>query len=137
MEEDVTANELLAKLDEISKMGIYSINANERLKELHKLKSEIEVLKKSKKIKRLLKVFKALSNSNRILMLLLISRGVHCSCELETLMNLSQSTVSHHLSILLDAELIEIDKKGKWSFFHTKTGLSQDFLEDLIEKITS
>jgi len=125
------------KLDEIYKIGIYKTSVTERLEELEQFKADLKGLRSSRKIKRLLKVFKALSNSNRIIMLLLISRGVHCSCELEILMNLSQSTVSHHLSILLDAELIEFERKGKWSFFRTKRGFTQEFLEDLIRNITS
>ena len=130
------SKELEAKLKEIYKMGVYPLSAAERLKELEPLKNYLEELKASKKVKRLLKVFKALSNTNRIIMLLLISHGIRCSCELEYLMDLSQSTVSHHLSVLLDAELIEVERKGKWSFFHTKKAYHKSFLEDLIKKIT-
>lgn len=64
---------------------------------------------------RLLVKFKALGNSHRIKIVQLLKEGILCSCELEYVLKLSQSTISHHLKILEEANIITIAKKGKWN----------------------
>lgn len=40
-----------------------------------------------------------------------------CGCEINQQLNLSQSTVSHHIKILLDADLINDNKKGRSHYY--------------------
>ena len=61
--------------------------------------------------------FKALADPVRLRLLSLIAaapEGTACSCDLEEPVGKSQSTVSHHLSILADAGLITKEKVGRW-----------------------
>jgi len=61
--------------------------------------------------------FKALADPVRIRLLSLIAaapEGTACSCDLEEPVGKSQSTVSHHLSLLADAGLITKEKVGRW-----------------------
>lgn len=61
--------------------------------------------------------FKALADPVRLKLLSLIAAapaGTACSCDLEEPVGKSQSTVSHHLSILADAGLITKEKVGRW-----------------------
>lgn len=61
--------------------------------------------------------FKALADSVRLRLLSLIADapgGTACSCDLEAPVGKSQSTVSHHLSVLADAGLITKEKVGRW-----------------------
>ena len=61
--------------------------------------------------------FKALADPVRLKLLSLIasaSTGTACSCDLEEPVGKTQSTVSHHLSILADAGLITKEKVGRW-----------------------
>jgi ArsR family transcriptional regulator len=59
--------------------------------------------------------FKALADPVRLKLLSLIaSAGTACSCDLEEPVGKTQSTVSHHLSILADAGLITKEKVGRW-----------------------
>jgi ArsR family transcriptional regulator len=61
--------------------------------------------------------FKALADPVRLRLLSLIADapdGTACSCDLEGPVGKSQSTVSHHLSILADAGLITKEKAGRW-----------------------
>ena len=61
--------------------------------------------------------FKALSDPVRLRLLSLIADapdGTACSCDLEAPVGKTQSTVSHHLSILADAGLITKEKLGRW-----------------------
>ena len=61
--------------------------------------------------------FKALADPVRLKLLSLIAaapEGTACSCDLEEPVGKTQSTVSHHLSLLADAGLITKEKVGRW-----------------------
>lgn len=61
--------------------------------------------------------FKALADPVRLRLLSLIADapgGTACSCDLEGPVGKTQSTVSHHLSLLADAGLITKAKVGRW-----------------------
>ena len=60
------------------------------------------------------KIFKALSDSNRIRIVKMLQRKSLCVCEIKDVLNLATSTVSKHLSILREAGLISDWKDGKW-----------------------
>lgn len=65
----------------------------------------------------LAKAFKALADPVRLRLLSLIANapeGSACSCDLEEPVGKTQSTVSHHLSLLADAGLITKEKVGRW-----------------------
>lgn len=40
-----------------------------------------------------------------------------CGCDFENLLGLSQPTVSHHLKILVTAQLLSVEKRGRWSYY--------------------
>lgn len=63
---------------------------------------------------KLVKIFKALSDSNRIRILKMLENRNLCVCEISQILKLANSTVSKHLSILRDAGLIIDEKDGKW-----------------------
>ena len=62
----------------------------------------------------LVKVFKALSDSNRLRILKILEVRSLCVCEITDILQLATSTVSKHLSILRDADFIVDKKDGKW-----------------------
>lgn len=43
--------------------------------------------------------------------------GAACGCDLETPLNLSQPTVSHHLKILREAGIVEGSRQGRWVYY--------------------
>jgi ArsR family transcriptional regulator len=65
-------------------------------------------------MKNLVKIFKALSDTNRIRIIKMLEVRPLCVCEIAAVLKLANSTVSKHLSILYDAEFILIEKDGKW-----------------------
>ena len=65
-------------------------------------------------MKDLTKMFKALGDSNRLRILKMLEIRELCVCEITAVLKLANSTVSKHLSILRDAELILDEKDGKW-----------------------
>lgn len=59
-------------------------------------------------------VFKALGDENRIRILKMLRGGETCTCKLLEKLEISQPTLSHHMKILCDAELVRGRKEGKW-----------------------
>ena len=63
--------------------------------------------------------FAALADPIRLRLLSFIasSAGEVCACDLVEPSGRSQPTVSHHMKILVDAGLIERDKRGLWVWY--------------------
>ncbi len=64
--------------------------------------------------------FKVLADPVRLRLLSLVATapgGEVCACDLPEHVGRSQPTVSHHLSILTDAGLLEREQRGKWAWF--------------------
>lgn len=62
-------------------------------------------------------VTKALSDPSRVRMLCALRGGELCVCQLIELLQLAPSTVSKHLSILNQADLVESRKRGRWVYY--------------------
>ncbi len=60
------------------------------------------------------RLFKALSDTNRLRILKMLQTKPLCVCEMTEVLGLATSTVSKHLSILRDAGFILEEKDGKW-----------------------
>lgn len=64
---------------------------------------------------------KALGDETRLNLLLKIAGAScvdgACICDLTPDTNLAQSTVSHHMKLLVDAGLLNRSQKGKWAYF--------------------
>jgi ArsR family transcriptional regulator, arsenate/arsenite/antimonite-responsive transcriptional repressor len=66
-------------------------------------------------LNKITKVLKALADENRIRILCLLSEKEDlCVCEIREIIGLSQPTISSHLKILENNELITFRKDGKW-----------------------
>ena len=64
------------------------------------------------------KKFKALADQKRLeIMYELCQRGKTCVCDLTEVFEMTQSKLSYHLKILLDAGLIVKETKGTWSYY--------------------
>ncbi|MGH9215497.1 MAG: metalloregulator ArsR/SmtB family transcription factor [Acidimicrobiales bacterium] len=69
-------------------------------------------------------VLKALADPVRLRLVSLIAgapTGEICACDLPTLLDRSQPTVSHHLSQLVRAGLLDREQRGKWAWFRLRT----------------
>lgn len=64
-----------------------------------------------------LRVNRALADMSRLRAVLALRDGELCVCQLIALLKLAPSTVSKHLSILHQAELIESRKIGRWVYY--------------------
>jgi ArsR family transcriptional regulator len=71
------------------------------------------------------RVFKALADRNRVKILnVLVQAGEHdvCVCELMPALGVGQSTVSYHLKLLVDAGLLERERRGTFGFYRLSPG---------------
>ena len=59
-------------------------------------------------------ICKALSDTNRLEIVQMLSDGEKCGCKILDKFNITQPTLSHHMKILVDCELVNDRKEGKW-----------------------
>jgi DNA-binding transcriptional ArsR family regulator len=61
---------------------------------------------------------KALADEHRLLALALLKqRKELCACEIQAATGLTHATVSHHMSVLVDADLVRSRRQGKWTYY--------------------
>ena len=60
------------------------------------------------------RVFKAFCDENRLQILEMLRSGEKCACMLLDELQISQSTLSHHMKILCDSGIDQGRKEGKW-----------------------
>ncbi|HLP78922.1 MAG TPA: metalloregulator ArsR/SmtB family transcription factor [Candidatus Paceibacterota bacterium] len=65
----------------------------------------------------LMAITKALSDPNRVRVLLALRKGELCVCQITELFGLAPSTISKHLSILSHAGLILSRKTERWVYY--------------------
>ena len=68
-----------------------------------------------------LAVTKALSDANRVRVLMCLQGGELCVYQIMTLLGLAPSTVSKHMAILHQAGLVDSRKQGRWVYYRLPT----------------
>jgi ArsR family transcriptional regulator len=78
---------------------------------------------------RMAEVAKALGDPIRLQLVDVLRRhaGEVCVCELVPLFDVSQPTLSHHLSKLREAGIVDSERRGLWAYYYVRP----DALEEL------
>lgn len=78
-------------------------------------------------VSRVAKLFRALSDPQRLRLLTLISRASPeiCVCDLNDGVSVVQPTVSHHLRVLKDAGLVTSERRATWMYYRLADGAKQ------------
>lgn len=63
------------------------------------------------------KVFKAFCDENRLMILEQLKSGEKCACKLLEDLDIVQSTLSHHMKILVESGVVVARKEGKWTHY--------------------
>lgn len=84
-------------------------------------------------MRKLLKVTKALSDENRIRILMFLREGELCLCQIIEILGLASSTVSKHMSILHEAGLVRVRKQGRWRYFRLPGKKAPGFIQRCID----
>jgi ArsR family transcriptional regulator len=90
-------------------------NSNSDFDNLLKLGKELE---ENKNLGAIARFTSAIASKERLIIINALKEQDRCVCELETILNKSQSTISHHLRKLVAAGLIQGYKKQKFTYYH-------------------
>lgn len=82
------------------------------------------------------KMIKALADENRLAVLERLQSGEKCACVLLEELNITQSTLSHHMKLLCDSGLVEYRKEGKWMHYSISKEGSKA-MQEMLMKYTS
>jgi DNA-binding transcriptional ArsR family regulator len=72
------------------------------------------------------KTLKAAADGTRLRILKMLEPGSLCVCQIVEALELSQSTVSKHLSILEAAGLVESERRGRWTHYRLCKASSEE-----------
>ena len=100
-------------------------NSNGFFNKLLKMGKELE---ENKTFEAIEKFTLALASKERLIIINALKEQDRCVCELETILDKSQSTISHHLRKLVVAGLIQGYKKQKFTYYHL-------FKEELVKNL--
>ena len=62
-------------------------------------------------------ICRALSDANRLQIVQLLTEGEQCTCHLLEHFQVTQPTLTHHMRVLSECDLLQSRKKGKWTFY--------------------
>lgn len=71
-------------------------------------------------LKVLAETLKVLAEPKRLLILNLLMEGVQCNCELGGALQMAPNLISHHLSVLRDAGLVDVERDAvdsRWVYY--------------------
>jgi len=87
----------------------------------------------SQEMKSTLKITKALSDIQRLRILMMLRAGELCVCQIIAVLGLAPSTVSKHLSLLSAADLVSSRKEGRWAYFRLPQGEALKTVKPLLK----
>jgi DNA-binding transcriptional ArsR family regulator len=64
-----------------------------------------------------LSIAKAMSDPNRLRVICVLRGRELCACDIIEMLGLAQATVSRHMSLLVQAELVVGRKQGRWMYY--------------------
>lgn len=83
-------------------------------------------------------LFKTLGDENRLRIINLLRKEELCVCEIEAILDTTQSNVSRHLTRLRNEKIVIFEKKSQWIYYEINPKFIEDnklLYEYLIEKI--
>ena len=63
------------------------------------------------------KIIKALSDPNRLKIMDILSCGEMCACDILEHFDFTQPTLSHHMKVLMENNLVNVRKDGQWNYY--------------------
>ena len=87
-------------------------------------------MKEDDTIQKTCSLFKLLGDTNRVKIILALQYNELCVCELSLLLDMSQSSVSHQLRHLRNADIVKFRKENKQIFY----SLANEDIIEILEK---
>ncbi|MEG1254351.1 metalloregulator ArsR/SmtB family transcription factor [Clostridium sp.] len=82
------------------------------------------------------KIIKALSDPSRLKIIDILSCGEQCACDILEHFDFTQPTLSHHMKVLSDCELVEVRKEGLWNYYYLNNKNCNNLVLFLMNLIT-
>lgn len=81
------------------------------------------------------KIFKALADENRLAIIDILNndKEYKCACVILEQLNITQPTLSHHMKILCEAEIVTARKNGKWTHYCINDEGAK-YLKEIVER---
>ena len=76
-----------------------------------------------------IKVYKAIGEINRAKIIDMLSTGEKCACMLLEEFKFTQPTLSHHMKVLIDCNIVKYRKVGTWMYY----SLNEEVCEEAIK----
>lgn len=80
------------------------------------------------------KLFRIMGEPMRLAILDMISCGEMCACDILEGLTISQSTLSHHMRVLLQAEIVTARKDATWVYYSINPKMVSE-LHDILDGI--
>jgi len=93
------------------------------------LKKIIQDIPDEMVITRISAIFQAIHSETRLKILFLLSKKELCVCELDYMLDVTQSAISHSLRVLRQLDLVRVRKDGKFVIYY----IADDHVWTLIE----
>ena len=81
------------------------------------LEALVRTLPGAEKIQSQSRIFHALSDPTRLIIIHLLNRHPLCVCVIRDIVRISDSKLSYHLSVLQKSNLIEGEREGNWVIY--------------------
>ncbi|MDR0822968.1 MAG: metalloregulator ArsR/SmtB family transcription factor [Endomicrobium sp.] len=88
-----------------------------------------KLMPKEEKVIDTAEFFSVFGDGSRLKILWALRHGEICVCDMAALLNMTKSSISHHLRILKQARLVKFRKDGKMVYY----SLSDDHVEHIID----
>ena len=76
------------------------------------------------------KFFKALGDETRLTIVMCLLNQDHCACDFTEATNREQSTISRHLKVLLEADVVKFKREGKNLIYSIKDEETREKIEN-------
>ncbi len=80
----------------------------------------------------ILQILKALADQNRLAIIRHLGKGEACVCELLEVFSVTQPTLSHHMRILSEADLVVGRREGKWIHYSINEPMLKAFQASIL-----
>ncbi len=81
------------------------------------------------------KIYKAFCDEKRLMLLELLQSGEKCACMLLESVDMGQSTLSHHMKILVESGIVCARRDGKWTHYSISDA-GVEYAKNLLTEIT-
>ena len=120
------------RLERLVKSGICP--AEDVSKYASELRQLVHEITDENTVKTQSRLFKALADTTRLKILMLLGIREMCVCEIMVALDLAQPTASHHLGILEAVDLVKDRREGKWVFYSLEDKRFANLIRVFMEK---